>query len=398
MRKLMSMVLSLIILVSLVLTACSSATPAPASSGAPASGAPAASKPTTVKLGLIMPMTGDIAAYGIGTANAVKLAISELNAESATTGITYEVIVEDDENKPEKTIDAFNKLTSKDDVDVIVGALASKCSLAIAPLAQQTGIPMITTSSTNENVTLAGDFVFGACFIDPFQGTVVAKFAADSLKKKTAAIVFDNGNDYSKGLATQFEKSFVEYGGTVVAKEAYSINDKDFSAILAKIKENNPEVIFIPDYYSTVALIAKQVRDQGMTDAILLGGDGWDEIVNNAGAEVAGSFYSNHYAPESDDADVQDFVKKYQAAYNETPNALAALGYDAVKIVAKAVQAAGSSEPAAIRDAMAKVEGKFVTGNIKFNENRNPVKSAVMIKVEKADSGLAARYYETVNP
>ncbi len=396
MNKLISSVLSLILVLSLVLTACSSNAPAPAPSSTPA---PGSSTPITVKLGVIMPMTGDIAAYGIGTANAVKMAVGELNALSGTTGITYEVIVEDDENKPEKTIDAFNKLTSKDNVHVIVGALASKCSLAISPLAQQMGIPMITTSSTNENVTLAGDFVFGACFIDPFQGTVVAKFAAESLSKKTAAIVFDNGNDYSKGLATQFEKSFADFGGTVVAKEAYSINDKDFSAILAKIKEQKPDVIFIPDYYSQVALIAKQVRDQGMTEVIMLGADGWDEIVNNAGPEAAGSFYSNHYAPESDDADVKDFVAKYQAAYGgETPNALAALGYDAAKIVAKAVEAAGSTEPAALRDAMAKVEGKFVTGNIKFNENRNPVKSAVMIAVEQSDGGLVARYYETVNP
>jgi branched-chain amino acid transport system substrate-binding protein len=352
-----------------------------------------------IKIGAIMPMTGDVSLYGTGTVNSINIAIKEINDAGGIDGKKLQLIVEDDENKPEKSVDAYNKLVTKDKVDVIIGCLTSKCSLAVAPLAQADKIPMITTSSTNYDVTQAGDYIFRTCYIDPFQGTVCANFASKSLEKGKAAIVFDNGNDYSKGLATEFEKAFVANGGTIVAKEAYSLNDQDFSAILTKIKETQPDVLFIPDYYSKVSLIAKQVRSLGMTDLVMLGGDGWDEIANNAGDEVLGCYYINHFAADSTETLAVEFVNKYKAAYNnETPNALAVLGYDALKILAAAIDKADSTDKAKVRDAIAQTNGTFLTGSISFDENRNPVKGAVILTLEKVDGKLVAKYFETVNP
>ena len=353
----------------------------------------------TIKIGMIMSLTGDAAAYGTHSLNGTKIAVEEINAAGGVRGKKIELIIEDDENKPEKAIDVFNKLVDKDKVDIIIGATTSKCSLAVAPLAQQQGILMITPTSTNEEVTKFGDYIFRACFIDPYQGIVNAKFALSDLGKKKAAIVYDNGNDYSKGLTTQFEATFAENGGQIVAKEAYSLNDQDFSAILANVKNANPDILFIPDYYSKVALIAKQVRDQGMKDVILLGGDGWDEIINHAKDEIVGSFYSSHYSTESDDAQVQTFIKTYKETYdNLEPNSFAALGYDAGQLIGKALLEASATDAKSVRDALAKISGKFVTGNIAFDENRNPIKSAVMIRVEKEGDNVVAKYYSTVNP
>ena len=385
-KKVFALVAALVLVAAMVLSGCSSS-------------GKTNGEADTIKIGMIMSLTGDAAAYGTHSLNGTKIAVEEINAAGGIRGKKIELVVEDDENKPEKAIDAFNKLVDKDGVDIIIGATTSKCSLAVAPLAQQQGILMITPTSTNEEVTKFGDYVFRACFIDPYQGIVNAKFALNDLGKKKAAIVYDNGNDYSKGLTTQFEATFTENGGEIVAKEAYSLNDQDFSAILANVKNANPEVLFIPDYYSKVALIAKQVRDQGMSDVILLGGDGWDEIVNHAKDEIVGSFYSSHYSTESDDTQVQGFIKKYKETYdNLEPNSFAALGYDAGQMIGKALLEASGTDAKSVRDALANVSGKFVTGNISFDENRNPVKSAVMIRVEKDGDNVVAKYYSTVNP
>lgn len=353
----------------------------------------------TIKIGAIMPMTGDVSLYGTGTVNSIKIAIDEVNKAGGINGMQVQLLYEDDENKPEKSIAAYTKLTTKDKVDVIIGCLTSKCSLAVAPLAQKDKIPMISSSSTNEAVTLVGDYIFRTCYIDSFQGTVCANFAAGKLAKKSAAILFDNGNAYSKDLAREFEKAFVAKGGTIVAKEAYTVADQDFNAILTKVKESKPDILFLPDYYSKVSLIAKQVRALGMADLVMLGGDGWDEIANNAGDEVLGSYYINHFSADSTESLAKEFVAKYKAAYkNEIPNALAVLGYDAMKIVAEAIKVAGSTDKAKIRDAMVKTDGKFLTGNIRFDANRNPVKGAVILVLDKVDGKMIAKYFETVNP
>jgi branched-chain amino acid transport system substrate-binding protein len=352
----------------------------------------------TIKIGAIQPISGQIATYGIQTRDAIKMAVAEINARGGVLGKRLELLVEDDEANPEKTMNAFIKLTAKNKVVGIIGALTSKCSLAITEDAQAKKVVMISPASTNDTLTAAGDYIFRACYQDSFQGRVCAQFARKNLKAKRAAVFFDLTNDYSKGLMQNFKAKFGALGGQIVVAESYSAGDKDFNAQLTKIKAAEPEVLFLPDYYSTVSLIAKQARNQGMTMP-LLGGDGWDEITNNAGAEVVDCYYSNHYSPDAADADVKAFVAKFKAQYHATPNALAALGYDAAYILAEAIQKAGSPAPEQIKAALSQTNRKFVTGQIKFDRHGNPVKSAVMLRIVKNPAGkLMTEYAGTVNP
>ncbi len=352
----------------------------------------------TIKIGTIQPISGAISAFGTQSRDAILMAVEEINAKGGVLGKDLEVKVEDDEATPEKAVTVFKKLVTQDKIVGLIGALTSKCSLAITKEAQQRKLVMISPTSTNDTVTDAGDYIFRACYNDSFQGVVVAQFALTDLKAKNAAILFDNTNDYSKGLTENFKKKFEELGGKITALESYATGDKDFKAQLTKIKGTNPEVIFIPDYYNTVSLIAKQVRSAGMTIP-MLGADGWDEITNNAGDEVIDCYYSNHYSPDSKESVVQDFVKKYKDKYKMTPNALAALAYDATYILTDAIKAAGSTDPEKLKEAMKNTNKQHVTGMIKFDEKRNPVKSAVMVKIQKgADGKLEAVYAGTVNP
>ena len=352
----------------------------------------------TIKIGTIQSISGPVSSYGIQTRDAIKMAVEEINAEGGVLGKQIELIVEDDEASPDKTTNAFKKLVAKDKVVSVIGALISKCTLAITKEAQAKKIVLLTPTSTNDTVTDAGDYVFMSCYNDSFQGQVGAQFAYETLRAKNAAILYDITNDYSKGLTTNFKEKFEALGGKVVVSESYSAGDKDFNAQLTKIKAAKPDILFIPDYYNTVSLIAKQVRSQGI-NVTMLGADGWDEITNNAGDEVLGSYYCNHYSPMSDDPDVQTFVKKYTEKFGITPNALAALGYDATYILMDAIERAGSTNPEQIKAALMETDGKFVTGNIRFNEQRRPIKSAVMLKIVKgADGKLATEYAGTVNP
>lgn len=353
----------------------------------------------TIKIGAIQPISGPVSAYGTQSRDAIKMAVEEINAKGGVLGKTLEVIVEDDEANPEKSKNAFTKLVTKDKVIGFVGALTSKCSLAITEEAQKRKIIMISPSSTNDAVTNAGDYIFRACYKDSFQGPVVAQYSIDQLKATKAAILFDNTNDYSVGMKDNFKAEFEKLGGKIVVEESYATGDKDFNAQLTKVKTGNPDVIFIPDYYNTVSLIAKQVKQNGIT-VPMLGADGWDEIANNAGEEVVGSYYSNHYAADAKDADVEKFVKDFKAKYkDQTPNALAALAYDATYILAEAIEKAGSTDAEKVKEAMKATDRKFVTGQIKFDAQNNPVKSITMVKIVKgADGKPALEYAGTVNP
>jgi len=357
-----------------------------------------AAKSDTIKVGAVLPVSGPVSAYGSQTRDGILLAFEEINAAGGINGKKLELIVEDDEANPEKTINAFKKLVAKDKVDAVLGGLTSKCTLAITAQAQAKKVILLTPSSTNDTVTDAGDFIFRACYKDSFQGVVVAQFAKENLKAMTAAVLFDNTNDYSKGLNLNFTKKFESLGGKVIVAESYASGDKDFNAQLTKIKALKPDVLFIPDYYSTVSLIAKQVRAQGLT-VPLLGADGWDEIVNNAGDEVLNAFYSNHYTTDADDADVKKFIASFEGKFKVVPNALAALGYDAGMMLADAYKVAGTGDSQKLRDALAATNKKFVTGLISFDATRNPVKSAVMLEIVKDANGkLATKFAGTVNP
>lgn len=364
----------------------------------------------TIKIGGIFPLSGDVAVYGVECRNGVEMAIKEINANGGVKFVEQdengnpvevfkmiELIAEDDEGNPEKSVNAYKKLVTKDNVETIVGSLTSGCTAAITSLAQTQKVLMVAPAATMESITDAGNYVFRACFIDPFQGTVGGKFAAENLGKTKAAVLYDITNDYSVGLYTNFKTSFEAAGGKVVAEESYAKGDMDFNAQLTKIKNANPDVVYLPDYYATVSLIAKQLRAQGI-DTPIVGADGWGGIVDNAGDEVLNGFYSDHYAADSTDEKVIAFVESYKNAYNSLPVSFAALGYDCIYMLKDAFEKANTTDIAAVRDAFEATDGSYVTGNLTFDEKRNPIKSAVMMEIVKKDGKLTPTYKATVNP
>ncbi|MDR2404314.1 MAG: ABC transporter substrate-binding protein [Spirochaetaceae bacterium] len=351
----------------------------------------------TITIGGIFPLSGPVAVYGVEARNGIELAIEEINAAGGINGKKVLLISEDDTGNPEISVNAYRKLTAQDKVNVIIGSLTSGCTIAITSLAQAQKVVLVAPAATAEAVTDAGDFIFRTCFIDPFQGTVGGAFAANELKTRNAAVLYDNGNDYSVGLKDNFIAAFVNAGGTIVANESYITGDVDFNAQLTKIKAANPDVVYLPDYYSTVALIAKQLRAQGINTPIV-GADGWDGLTENAGDEVLNGFYSNHYAADSTDPKVVNFVKAYRAKFGSVPVSFAALGYDSLYLIRDAIVKAGSMDSTAIKDALAKTNGSYLTGNLSFDAKRNPVKSAVMVELVKKDGKLTTVYKSTVNP
>jgi branched-chain amino acid transport system substrate-binding protein len=342
-------------------------------------------------------LTGPIASFGQSTHKGIELAIEEINAGGGVLGRKIRLITEDDQGKPEEALTAVTKLISKDRVSALLGEFASSNSLAAAPFAQQSRIPMLSHGSTNPKVTQVGDYIFRACFIDPFQGQVMAKFARGSLKLGRVAILRDVESDYSVGLADYFTESFTAAGGVITADESYSAGDKDFNAQLTSLRATNPEAIFIPGYYTEVGLIARQARRLGFAGA-LLGGDGWDseKLWEIGGDALHNSFFSNHYSVDNPAPEIRAFVEKFKARHNgETPDALAALGYDAARVMADAIRRAGSDKPSAIRDALAQTKGfAGITGTITLNAQRDAVKSAVVLEVKDGKF----LYKETVDP
>ncbi len=351
----------------------------------------------TIKIGGIFPLSGSVAVYGTECRNGVEMAIAEINASGGINGKMIELIAEDDEGSPEKSVNAYKKLVTKDNCSIIIGSLTSGCTAAISSLAQAQKVLLLAPAATQTDITDAGDYVFRACFIDPFQGTVGGKFALEDLGAKNAAVLYDIQNDYSIGLYENFKIAFEQGGGTVVAEESYSTGDKDFNAQLTKIKTTNPDVVYLPDYYGTVALIAKQLRAQGI-NAPIVGADGWDGIIDNAGDEVLNGYYSNHYAADSTDGKVVTFVNSYTSKYGSTPVSFAALGYDCVYLLKDAMVAANSVDSTALKDQLMKTNGAYVTGNLTFDAKRNPVKSAVMLEIVKDGDKLTPVYKTTVNP
>ena len=356
------------------------------------------SKSSTIKIGSIGPLTGNYAVYGGDCKNGIELAVNEINAAGGINGQQIELIAEDDEGAAEKSVSAYKKLVTKDGVKFIIGSLTSGCAIAISPLAQAQKIVQIAPAATAPALTDAGNYIFRACYDDPFQGTVGGKFASETLGAKKAAILYDISNDYSVGLTENFKASFEANGGEIISLETYSTGDKDFNAQLTKIKNANPDVVYLPDYYSTVALIVKQLRAQGINTPIV-GADGWDGLTENAGDEVLNGFYSNHYAADSTEPKVQNFVKSYKEKYSLTPTSFAALGYDSVYMLRDAIEKAGSADSEAVRSALEATNGDYVTGHLTFNEKHNPVKGAVIVELVKgADGKLTTVYKTTVNP
>ncbi|MDQ3755360.1 MAG: ABC transporter substrate-binding protein [Acidobacteriota bacterium] len=353
-----------------------------------------------IKVGVYGDLSGQTSSFGQSTENGIAMAVDEINKAGGVNGRQVEFIYEDDQGQPAQAKTVVSKLINQDKVHAVLGEVASSNSLAAAPVAQEAKIPMITPSSTNPKVTQVGDYIFRVCFTDNFQGAVMAKFAANTLKAKTAAILGDVNSDYSKGMTQFFEGEFNRLGGRIITKQAYTQTDADFKGQLTNIRSSNPDVIFVPGYYGQVGVIAKQAKELGI-DAPLLGGDGWDapQLWDLGGTALNGSFISNHYSPDNPSPVVQKFIADYKARYNVVPDAIAALAYDAMKVLADAIKRAGTTDPAKLRDAIAQTQNfAGVTGAITLNENRDAVKPAVVLELIANEQERKFVYKDTIQP
>ncbi len=360
-------------------------------------------EPDQVKIGVLAPLSGPVPTFGVMTRDGALLAIEEWNAKGGVLGKKIAAVVEDSQCTPDPAVNAANKLIDQNKVKYLVGEVCSKASIPVSEIANAKKVIQISPTSTNPDVTVgkdgkAKDYIFRACFIDPFQGTVGAKFATDVLKAKTAFIMLDQANDYVKGLAEFFEKAFTAAGGKVVGKETYTSKDTDFSTILAKVAAAKPDAVYLPDYYNVVNLATKQAKEKGIK-APFLGGDGWDSSDLDRKA-ADGGYFTNHYSPEDNRPEVQGFVKAFGAKFKDdkgqpkVPDALAALAYDATNILIQAIKDAGADDTAKVKDAMAKISFNAVSGKITFDPNHNPVKSATILAVK--DGKVA--FHSVVNP
>jgi branched-chain amino acid transport system substrate-binding protein len=344
-----------------------------------------------IPVGVYGALTGDQAAFGTSTVQGVRIAAEEINAAGGVLGRKIRLIVEDDQGRAEEAATVVTKLITSSDVAVLIGENSSNQSLAAAPIAQANSVPMISPSSTNPAVTEKGEYIFRVCFTDPYQGKALAAFARRDLKLDTAAILQDQKNDYSVGLAEVFRREFEAAGGRIVATQSYTGGDTEFRPQLTAIRQANPQALFIPGFYTEVGQIAIQARDLGL-NVPLLGGDGWDSpaVIQIGGKAIEGSYFSDHYFVGDTRPVVQQFVTKYEQRHGKKPEATAALGYDALHIWANAAKRAGSIDRKSVRDQIAATKDyQGVSGTISMGPDRNPIKPVAMIKIENGQMNFA---------
>ncbi|HVT73516.1 MAG TPA: ABC transporter substrate-binding protein [Lacunisphaera sp.] len=337
-----------------------------------------------IRIGEYASLTGKEAAYGDTSHKGTLLAVEEINARGGVLGRPLELLTADDQSKPGEAATAVKKLIARDKVVAVLGEVASIRSLEAAPVAQGARIPMITPSSVNSRVTEAGDYVFRVCFVDSFQGNVLARFVREKLGLHRVAILTSANNAYSVGMARIFKARFTADGGTIVAEQRYSEGDRDFRAQLTAIRAAGADAIFASGYYTEAALICVQARQLGLNLPVF-GGDGWDAppLLEIGGPAMEGTYFSTHYSPDNPSAEVQAFNARYRRRWGATPDAWAALGYDSALVLADAMARAGAAEPARIRDALAATRDfPAVTGRITIDDNRNASKSAVILTIK----------------
>ena len=380
----------------LLAISCEKKSAAPAAAPAPPTQAALATPSDTILIGEVFSLTGGQATFGISSRNGIEMAVKEANAAGGVKGKKVETRVYDDQGKPEEAANATTRLVNQDHVVLILGEVASTNSIAMANVAQPAGVPMITPTSTNPKVTAIGDYIFRVCFIDPFQGFVMARFARENLKLNRVAVLRDLKSDYSTGLTDVFTRKFTEMGGKIVAVETYNQGDSDFRGQLTAIKRANPDGIYVPGYYSEVGVIARQARELGLT-VPLMGGDGWDseKLFELGGSAVEGHYFSNHYSADDPSPRVQKFVAAYKASYGSVPDSLATLAYDAAGVAIDAMRRASNLSGKALRDAIAQTKDyPGVAGVITLDSQRNAVKPAAVLKVGKGKFD----YVTTVTP
>ncbi len=358
---------------SLLLTAC----------GANSNGPDEASK-DKVKIGVITPQTGSVSIYGQANEKGIRLAVDEINEAGGINGKEIELTVMDDKGEITDAVTSYNKLV-EEDVDLIIGAFTSKPSLAVAETAVNNDIPVITPGGTQEEITEGKANIFRQTFTNSYQGSLLAIFAKDKLGAKTAAILKNSSDDYSTGIAKAFSDKAAELGIQIVGEEAYGAADTDFKAQLTSLKAAGPDILLLPDYYEKLSLIMPQAREVGI-ESTFIGPDGWagflSSLDESAYDDVNNSYYNDHFAIDSTEEIVANFVKAYQDAYSEDPISPSALGYDSVYLAKQAIEEAGTTEPKALTKAIKATEFAGVTGSFSFDENNNPQKSSTMIKIE----------------
>ncbi len=352
---------------------------------------------STIKIGEFASLTGKEATFGISSHEGTQLAVEEINAAGGVLGKKLELITEDDQSKAGEAATVVNKLIARDNVVAVLGEVSSGRSLEAGPICQNNKVPMISPASTNPKVTETGDFISRVCFIDPFQARVLANFASKSLKATKVAVLTDAKNDYSKGLAKYFKEQFVKNGGTLVSELDYNGGDKDFKSQLTSIKGMAPEAVFVPGYYTDVALICIQAKELGLS-VPLFGGDGWEStsLVDIGKQAVEGHYFSTHCAPDQGTPQMTAFVDSYKKRFNgKVPDAMAALGYDSVKVLAAAITKAGATDGTKLRDAIAATKDfEGVTGKFSLDAQRNAVKSAAILQVKDGKF----KFLETIAP
>lgn len=356
------------------------------------SGLSCAGKQDKVRIGALLPLSGPVASFGQECLKGLQIARDEINAKGGVLGKKIELVLADTEGDPGETEGAVRTLIYTERVPLIIGEVLSSNSLVAAPICQAAKVPLLSPGSTNPRVTQVGDYISRVCFSDPFQGLAMANFARNTLKARTAIVVSDANSDYSRGLAEFFSKRFRELNGEILREIWYVQGATDFSPDIDDIKQFQPDCVFVPGYYIEAALFIKQARDQGIRTTFL-GGDGWDSprLFELGGDAIEGCFITTHFSAQDQDPPVQDFVRKYEASYKEKPGALAALGYDALKVAADAIGRARSLDRTAIRDAVNSTKGvKGVTGTITLDKERDAIKDVVVLKV-------AGRKFEFVN-
>ncbi len=378
-KRIFSLVLVAILLASTLLSGCGSGNDQPSGGGAD----------DVIKFGVIGPITGDYSQYGGSVEEGSKLAAEEINAAGGIDGTMIEIVAYDSKGDGTEAVNAYNRLRDQDGITALIGATFSGETLAIKEIVIEDGMPVLTPTATNEQVTLNAPNVFRACYLDPQQGSTAAIFSMDTLGATKAAVLYNTEDPYSEGLAVAFRDTFAQ-NGTVTNYEGYTVNDMDFRSILTVIQAQGPDVIFLPDYTAKVGVILDQIDELNM-DVICIGGDGWDGIETDYAEVAEGHYFVNHYA-KSDPSDlVQNFISAYEAKWGKTPNALAALGYDATFIMVEAIKSAGSTDAEAIVTALAATDMDAVTGHITFDANGDPQKSISIIQIVDGDHFLAGK-------
>lgn len=337
-----------------------------------------------IKIGLITSLTGPVSTYGQSVRNAVQMAVDEINAAGGINGNKINLIVRDDKGDATEAANVTRYFIDREQVALIVGPVITPCVMASAPIAQEAGVPIITPTGTGDAITAIGEYVFRAAYKDSLQGSAMARFARENLGLSTAAIIYDIANDYSVGLMNAFRNTFEELGGEIVTIQSYTTGDRDFSAQLTSILIANPQGLFIPDYHSAAGPILLQASQFGI-DAVKLGVDGWDspDLKPLSGGNDEGGYFINHYSPQDTRPATVEFANKYKTLYNQEPDALAALGYDAIQIVKAALEKANSTDHDAIKDAMGTVKGVVAaTADIDMDPEGTPYKPLVILQIK----------------